>query len=71
MAIWREKLAWWYTIYFYIYDLNIATVNFCIVDIMEGKNAAKICDYIQKQLDKNLETQLSLPYSGSLFTGRK
>lgn len=38
---------------------------------MEGKNAAKICDYIQKQLDKNLETQLSLPYSGSLFTGRK
>lgn len=52
MAIWREKLDWWYTIYFYIYDLNIATVNFCIVDIMEGKNAAKIRDYIQKQLDK-------------------
>ena len=37
-----------------------------------GKNAAKIRDYIQKQLDEDkLGTQLSLPYAGSPFTGRK
>ena len=38
---------------------------------MEGKNAAKIRDYYKNNWIKNLETQLSPPYSGSLFTGRK
>ena len=39
---------------------------------MAGKNAAKIRDYIKKQLDENkLGTQMSLPYAGSPFTGRK
>ena len=37
-----------------------------------GKNTAKIQDYIKKQLDRDkLGDQLSLPYPGSPFTGRK
>ena len=37
-----------------------------------GKNTAKIHDYIKKQLDRDkLGDQLSLPYPGSPFTGRK
>ena len=37
-----------------------------------GKNKQKIQEYIRKQLDEdNLGTQLSIPYSGSPFTGGK
>ena len=37
-----------------------------------GKNKQKIQEYIQKQLDEDkLGTQLSIPYSGSPFTGGK
>ena len=37
-----------------------------------GKNATKIREYIRKQLEEDkLGTQLSLPYAGSPFTGRK
>ena len=37
-----------------------------------GKNTAKIQDYIKKQLDRDkLGDQLSFPYPGSPFTGRK
>ena len=37
-----------------------------------GKNTANIQDYIKKQLDRDkLGDQLSLPYPGSPFTGRK
>ena len=36
------------------------------------KNATKIREYIRKQLEEDkLGTQLSLPYEGSPFTGRK
>ena len=37
-----------------------------------GKNKQKIQEYIRKQLDEDkLGTQLSIPYSGSPFTGGK
>ena len=37
-----------------------------------GKNKEKIKDYIRKQLEEDkVGTQLSLPYPGSPFTGRK
>ena len=37
-----------------------------------GKNKQKIQEYIRKQLDEDkLGTQLSIPYSGSPFTGAK
>ena len=37
-----------------------------------GKNKAKIQDYIKHQLEQDkLGAQLSLPYPGSPFTGRK
>ena len=37
-----------------------------------GKNKEKIKEYIRKQLEEDkVGTQLSLPYPGSPFTGRK
>ncbi|WP_423825638.1 IS200/IS605 family transposase, partial [Salmonella enterica] len=37
-----------------------------------GKNTAKIQDYIKHQLEEDkMGEQLSIPYPGSLFTGRK
>ncbi|MDW6166789.1 transposase, partial [Escherichia coli] len=37
-----------------------------------GKNTAKIQDYIKHQLEEDkMEEQLSIPYPGSPFTGRK
>ena len=37
-----------------------------------GKNTAKIQDYIKHQLaEDKMGEQLSIPYPGSLFTGRK
>ena len=37
-----------------------------------GKNKEKIKDYIRKQLEEDkVGTQLSIPYAGSPFTGRK
>ncbi len=36
-----------------------------------GKNTAKIQDYIKHQLEEDKWKQLSIPYPGSPFTGRK